>query len=124
VSSQLPFVVVAHECNQSEESLLTTPYMQTRSIWSATHLDSALHVRDIDTTKTRKGPRKSRKELFEAKLAEDGVHETASTPLAADFPVWKDVELVMSHHTEERMLVGGRPKTLEEALKKWYLAQG
>jgi hypothetical protein len=57
-------------------------------------------------------------------LAEGGVHETVSVSLAAHFPIWKDVEVVMSQHSEERMLVGGRPKTLEEALKKWYLAQG
>jgi hypothetical protein len=75
-------------------------------------------------TKTRKGPRKSRKEVAEAKLAEDDVQENVDTSLTADFPIWDDVEAVMSHHSEERMLVGGRPKTLEEALKHWYLAQG
>jgi hypothetical protein len=57
-------------------------------------------------------------------LAEDGVQETVRASLAADFPIWEDVELVLSHQSEERMLVGGRPKTIEEALKKWYLAQG
>jgi hypothetical protein len=75
-------------------------------------------------TKTRKGPRKSRKEAAEAKLAKDGVQETVGDSLGAGFPTWDDVEVVMSHHGEERMLVGGKPKTLEDSLKKWYLAQG
>lgn len=75
-------------------------------------------------TKTRKGPRKSRKEVAEAKLGEDDVQKNVGTSLSADFPIWDDLEVVISHHGEERMLVGGRPKTLEEALKHWYLTQG
>jgi hypothetical protein len=96
----------------------------TRSIWSATHLYSALSVKDIDLTKTRKGPRMSRKEAAEAKLARDDAEEVAEASLIPNFPVWADIDLVMSHHSEERILVGGKPKTLEEAMKKWYLAQG
>ena len=96
----------------------------TRSIWSATHLYSALSVKDIDLTKTRRGPRMSRKEAAEAKLARDDAEEVAGVSLIPNFPVWADIDLVMSHHGEERILVGGKPKTLEEAMKKWYLAQG
>ena len=96
----------------------------TRSIWSATHLYSALSVKDTDLTKTRKGPRMSRKDAAEAKLARNGVQEPTSTSLLAAFPEWEDIDIVISHQGEEKMLVGGKPKTLEEAMKKWYLAQG
>jgi hypothetical protein len=60
----------------------------------------------------------------EAKLGEDDVQKNVGTSLPADFPIWDDVEVVISHHGEERMLVCGRPKTLEEALRRWYLTQG
>jgi hypothetical protein len=96
----------------------------TRSIWSAAHLYSALSVKGIDLTKTRRGPRMSRKEAAEAKLARDDAEEVVGASLIPNFPVWTDVDLVMSHHGEERILVGGKPKTLEEAMKKWFLAQG
>ena len=90
----------------------------TRSVWSATHLYSAFLVKDIDLTRIRKCHRLSRKER------QNGAQESAGASMLADFPVWEDVDVVMSHQGEERMLVGGKPKTLEEALKKWYLAQG
>ena len=66
----------------------------------------------------------SRKEVAEAKMGRDDAEEVAGVSLIPNFPVWADIELVMSHHGEERILVGGRPKTLEETMKKWYLAQG
>jgi hypothetical protein len=66
----------------------------------------------------------SRKEAAEAKLARDDAEEVAEASLIPHFPVWADIDLVMSHHGEERILVGGKPKTLEESMKKWYLAQG
>jgi hypothetical protein len=87
-------------------------------------LYSALSVKDIDVTKTRRGPRISRKEAAEAKLARDDAEEVAGASLIPNFPVWADIDLEMSYHGEERMLVGGKPKTLEEAMKKWFLAQG
>ena len=96
----------------------------TRSIWSATHLYSALSVKDIDLAKTRNGPRMSRKEAAEARSARNGVQEPVGASLLADFPKWEDVDTVISHQGEEKMFVGGKPKTLEEAMKKWYLAQG
>lgn len=96
----------------------------SRSIWSATHLYSALFIKDIDLTKTRRCLGMSRKEAAEAKLARDDAEEVAGASLIPNFPVWTDIDLVMSYHGEERILVGGKPKTLEEAMKKWYLAQG
>ena len=96
----------------------------TRSIWSAAHLYSTLSIKDIDLTKTRRGPRMSRKEAAEAKLTRDDAEEVVGASLIPNFPVWTDIDLVMSHHGEERILVGGKPKTLEEAMKKWCLAQG
>jgi hypothetical protein len=64
----------------------------------------------------------SRKEAVETKLARGDVEEVAGATLIPNFPVWPDINLVMSHQGEESTLVDRKSKTLEEAMKKWYLA--
>ena len=47
---------------------------------------------------------------------------TALSAWNEDFPSWNDLEVVMLYHS--KAMIAGAPKTVEDALKRWYLTLG